>query len=59
VTGRPAPHRIAARRLGDPGEVVADASRAAAVLGWKAQHSHLQTIVETAARWHAAATHTV
>jgi UDP-glucose-4-epimerase GalE len=51
--GRKVPHTIAPRRAGDPAEVVADARRAAAVLGWSAQESALETIVATAARWHA------
>ncbi len=50
--GRKVPHTIAPRRAGDPAEVVADARRAAAVLGWTAQESHLDTIVATAAQWH-------
>jgi UDP-glucose 4-epimerase len=36
VQGRPVPHRIAPRRPGDPARVVADASRIATVLGWRA-----------------------
>jgi UDP-glucose 4-epimerase len=36
VQGRPVPHRIAPRRPGDPARVVADASRIAEVLGWRA-----------------------
>jgi UDP-arabinose 4-epimerase len=53
VLGREVPHTIAPRRAGDPAEVVADARRAAAVLGWSAQESSLEAIVTTAARWHA------
>jgi UDP-glucose-4-epimerase GalE len=37
-----------ARRPGDPARLVADASRAEAVLGWRAQHSDLDTIVRDA-----------
>lgn len=51
--GHEVPHTIAPRRAGDPAEVVADARRAAEVLGWSAQESALETIVSTAARWHA------
>ncbi len=36
VQGRAVPHRIAPRRPGDPARVVADASRIATVLGWRA-----------------------
>jgi len=52
ITGRPIAERIAPRRAGDPPSLVADASRAASLLGWRPQHSDLQTIVETAWRWH-------
>ena len=37
-----------ARRAGDPAILVADASRARDVLGWRAQHSDLDTIVRDA-----------
>lgn len=42
----------AARREGDPAVLVADASRARQRLNWVPRHSSLQTIVETAWRWH-------
>jgi UDP-arabinose 4-epimerase len=51
--GDKVPHTIAPRRAGDPAEVVADARRAAALLGWSAHESAIETIVSTAARWHA------
>jgi UDP-arabinose 4-epimerase len=51
VSGRVVPWRAAARRTGDPAELVADASRAALMLGWRPQYSDLTTIVETAFRW--------
>jgi UDP-arabinose 4-epimerase len=51
--GRKVPHSIGPRRAGDPAEVVADARRAAEVLGWSAQESSIESIVTTAARWHA------
>jgi UDP-glucose-4-epimerase GalE len=50
--GSGVPHRFVARRGGDPSEVVADARRANAVLGWTARKSSLEEIVETAVRWH-------
>jgi UDP-glucose-4-epimerase GalE len=53
VLGRPVPHALAPRREGDPAEVIADARRAATLLGWSAQESTIETIVATAARWHA------
>ncbi|MCP4094079.1 MAG: UDP-glucose 4-epimerase GalE [Planctomycetes bacterium] len=44
--------KAAPRRAGDPAELVADATRAFEVLGWQAEHSSLQNIVETAVTWH-------
>jgi UDP-glucose-4-epimerase GalE len=52
VTGRPIPRREAPRRPGDPPSLVADPSRAAALLGWRAQCSDLETILRTAWQWH-------
>ena len=52
VTGRPVPHRIGPRRPGDPPVLVADPSLAQEKLGWTARLSDLDTIVETAWRWH-------
>ncbi len=39
------------RREGDPAILVADQSKAQAVLGWSTSHSDLETIIETAWRW--------
>lgn len=50
VTGALIPRRIMARRPGDPPVLVADASRARAVLGWRPERSGLETIVGTAWR---------
>jgi UDP-glucose-4-epimerase GalE len=50
VTGRRVPRRIAARRPGDPPQLVADPSQAENVLNWKAKRS-LEDIVATAWRW--------
>jgi UDP-glucose-4-epimerase GalE len=55
VCGRKIPVRPAPRRAGDPPALVADPSLAAATLGWRAQHSSLDTIVRTALAWHARA----
>ena len=52
VTGRKVPHTVGQRRPGDPAELVADPSLAEATLGWKAKRSDIDTIVETAWRWH-------
>jgi len=51
VSGRRVPYREAPRRAGDPPELVADASRAEALLGWRPRYSSLATIVETAWHW--------
>ena len=40
------------RREGDPAELVADASLGRSELGWRPQHSDLETIVRTAWAWH-------
>lgn len=42
------------RRDGDPHQLVADARKANQQLGWHPQHSDLNTIINTAWRWHAA-----
>jgi UDP-arabinose 4-epimerase len=49
---RPVPYRDAPRRAGDPPELVADPSRAQALLGWQPRLSDLDTIVATALAWH-------
>jgi UDP-glucose 4-epimerase len=50
VLGAPVPHTVAPRRDGDPSALVADASRALSVLGWRATRSDLRTILEDALR---------
>jgi len=52
VTGRRVPRREAPRRFGDPPVLVADPSRARELLGWRATHSDLDTILKTAWAWH-------
>lgn len=51
ISGRRVPARKMPRRPGDPPAVVADASRARAILGWEPRHSGLDEIVRTAWRW--------
>jgi UDP-arabinose 4-epimerase len=41
------------RRAGDPPALVADAGKAQKVLGWKPEYPELDSIVETAWKWHA------
>ena len=48
------PVREAARRAGDPPVLVAEVQKARRVLGWEAQHRGLDSIVESAWKWHAA-----
>jgi UDP-arabinose 4-epimerase len=52
VTGKPIPVIESARRPGDPAELVGDATRAREVLGWKPRLADIDTIVDTAWRWH-------
>ena len=51
VTGKPVPHRFAARRAGDAGVLVADAGRARELLDWRPRFADLASIVDTAWRW--------
>lgn len=50
--GRPVPRSVGARRAGDPPGLVADPSRARALLGWSPACSSLDEIVRNAAAWH-------
>jgi UDP-glucose 4-epimerase len=51
VSGVDFPVEVGPRRPGDPAELVADSSRLQRASGWQAQHSDLETIVESAWRW--------
>lgn len=51
VLGAPAPYTVGPRRAGDPPSLVADPSRIAERLGWRARCSDLDTIIRDAARW--------
>jgi UDP-glucose-4-epimerase GalE len=51
AVGHDVPQREAPRRAGDPPALVADPSLAARVLGWRAQCSDLDTIIQTALAW--------
>ena len=57
VTGRPLPTAPRARRPGDPPVLVAATGRAAAALDWRPAHSDLDTILDSAWRWHQAHPH--
>ena len=52
ITGKPIRVAIEGPRAGDPSRLVADATKAQTVLGWKAQHSDLSNIVRSAWEWH-------
>lgn len=52
VTGREIKTRMEPRRAGDPSRLVADASKARDVLGWRTQYPDLETIIRTAWDWH-------
>lgn len=52
VTGHPIPEVMGTRRAGDPPELIADARRAKAELGWEPKYKDVKTIVETAWAWH-------
>ncbi len=50
IAGVAVPHLVGPRRPGDPPVLLADASRAAAVLGWRPARSSLDLILEDALR---------
>ncbi|TFG62256.1 MAG: UDP-glucose 4-epimerase GalE [Spirochaetales bacterium] len=47
ITGRPIPAEFTARRAGDPAKLVGTSARAEKVLGWKARHSGVESLVAT------------
>jgi len=51
VTNRKIDARMDERRAGDPAEIVADATTAREVLGWKPAHDDLEEIVRHAYEW--------
>lgn len=51
VTGRKVPAKFGARRPGDAAVLVADASAAKSILGWKPKYADLDTIVAHAWAW--------
>ncbi len=51
ITGRSVPHSVGPRRSGDPASLVADASRAEVILGWRSERSDLDSIISSAAAW--------
>lgn len=51
IAGRPVPLRFGPRRPGDPPALVADASRASAMLDWRSRRD-FDAIIASAWRWH-------
>ncbi len=51
VLGVKVPYTVGPRRAGDPPSLVADSARLKAAFGWAPEHSDLETIIRTAARW--------
>ena len=50
VTNKKIICKIAARRKGDPACVIASSEKAQKLLGWKAQYTNVEKIIETG--WH-------
>ena len=51
VTWHPVPHKLVARRPGDPVALYADTTRSKEVLGWTA-HRGLEEVLASAWAWH-------
>lgn len=54
VVGRKIPWEAAPRRPGDPARLVASSDKLKKELGWQPKYPELETIIETAWRWHSA-----
>jgi UDP-glucose 4-epimerase len=54
VTGHKIPHRVVARRAGDPPVLVADATLARRTLHWTPKYVGIEPIVASAWKWHKA-----
>jgi len=52
VTESSIPAEIAARRPGDPAELVASSEKIKAALDWRPRYDGLETIIQTAWQWH-------
>jgi UDP-glucose 4-epimerase len=52
ITGHAIPAVIAPRRAGDPACLIADSSKAQRELNWKPKYVSIESIVETAWKWH-------
>ena len=47
ITGMPIPTLISGRRPGDPAKLVASSAKARELLGWKARHSDVESLIST------------
>ena len=54
ISGLEIPHTVVLRRVGDPAVLVASSEKARRDLGWEPAHTSLDTIIESAWRWHQA-----
>jgi UDP-glucose 4-epimerase len=52
ICGKSIPYKVVPRRPGDPAVLVASSARANDVLGWRPSYPRLDTIIESAWRWH-------
>lgn len=52
VTGEKIPYETAERREGDPPVLVASSEKITEMLGWKPQFPEIESIIETAWKWH-------
>ena len=52
VTGHSIPAKEEERRAGDPSTLIASSDKAKTILGWNPQFADLETIIDTAWKWH-------
>ncbi|MDA3800477.1 MAG: UDP-glucose 4-epimerase GalE [Kiritimatiellae bacterium] len=52
VTGKDIPYEMCGRRPGDPAKLIANANKAKTILGWVPKYSDVDSIVESAWKWH-------
>jgi UDP-glucose 4-epimerase len=52
VAGHPIPAKISPRRAGDPAVLIASSEKAQTELHWKPEYYELETIIESAWKWH-------
>ncbi len=52
ISGREIPYKVVERRYGDPAILVASAEKARSLLGWEPEYRDLDSIVESAWKWH-------